>query len=127
MEIFKVVGIGILAVIMSGLLKKDKPEFSILVTISGGVILLLMVLSSLTGAVTAFDDLVSKTGVDQNLFSGVLKIIGVGYVTEYASAICEDYGSKSTANKIQLAGKISIFVMALPVVNALVDSVEKLL
>ena len=127
MEIFKVVGVGILAVVMSGLLKKDKPEFALLVTVSSGVILLLMILSSLTGAVTAFDTLVSKTGVDQNLFSGVLKIIGIGYVTEYASAICEDYGSRSTSNKIQLAGKVTIFLMALPVVNALVESVKELI
>jgi len=112
---------------MSGLLKKDKPEFALLVTVSSGVILLLMILSSLTGAVTAFDTLVSKTGVDQNLFSGVLKIIGIGYVTEYASAICEDYGSRSTSNKIQLAGKVTIFLMALPVVNALVESVKELI
>ena len=126
MEIFKVAGIGILAVIISGVLKKDNPEFALLVTISGGVILLVMTLSSMSGAVAAFDDLVNKTGVDQKLFGGVLKIIGIGYVTEYASAICEDYGSRSTADKIQLAGKITVFIMALPVINSLIESITQL-
>ena len=127
MEIVKVVGIGILAVVMSGLLKKDKPEFALLVTVSAGVILLVLILSSMSGAVTAFDELVQKTGVDQSLFGGVLKIVGIGYVTEYAAAICEDYGSRSTANKIQLAGKVTIFLMALPIVRAVIESVTELL
>ena len=127
MEIFKVAGIGVLAVILSGVLKKDNPEFVPIVTIAGGAIVLVMIISSMSGAIAAFDALVEKTGVDQKLFGGVLKIIGIGYVTEYASAICEDQGSRSTANKIQLAGKISIFLMALPIVNALVDSITRLI
>lgn len=127
MEIIKIAGIGITGVVIAGLLKKDKPEFSIIITIATGMILLVLVLSQMTSVVTAFDDLVSLSGVDQSLFAGILKIIGIGYLTEYSANIVTDYGSNSVANKIQLAGKITIFLMALPIIKSLLTAVQALI
>ncbi len=121
MEIIKVIGVGIIGVVIAGLLKKDKPEFHLFIIMATGLIILFIILSSLSEVVNSFSMLVDKSGVNDALFSGVLKIIGIGYLTEYASSICTDYGSTSVANKLQLAGKITIFLMALPIINALID------
>ncbi len=127
MEIIKVVGVGIIGVIIAGLLKKDKPEFHLFIIMATGLIILFIVLSSLTEVITAFSMLIDKSGVNESLFTGVLKIIGIGYLTEYSAAICTDYGSQSVANKLQLAGKITIFLMSLPIINSLVDLIAGLL
>lgn len=127
MEIIKIAGIGITGVIIASLLKRDKPEFSVIITIATGMILLVLILSQMTSVVTAFDDLVALSGVDQRLFAGVLKIIGIGYLTEYSATVVTDYGSNSVANKIQLAGKITIFLMALPIIKTLLTAVQELI
>ena len=127
MEIIKIAGIVIIGVVISSLLKRDNPEFSLIITVATGMILLVLILSSMTKVVTAFDYLIEKTGLDVSLFGGVLKIIGIGYLTEYSSTICVDYGSSSVANKIQLGGKITIFIMSLPIIKALVLAVSALL
>ena len=127
MEIIKIAGIGITGVVIASLLKKDKPEFSVIITVATGLILLVLILSGLTSVVTAFDDLVALSGVDQSLFAGILKIIGIGYLTEYSATVVSDYGANSVANKIQLAGKITIFLMALPIVKALLTAVQTLI
>lgn len=127
MEIIKIAGIGITGVIIASLLKRDKPEFSVIITVATGLILLVLILSGLTSVVTAFDDLVALSGVDQSLFAGILKIIGIGYLTEYSATVVTDYGASSVANKIQLAGKITIFLMALPIVKALLTAVQTLI
>lgn len=127
MEIIKIAGIGIIGVVISSLLKRDNPEFSLIITVATGMILLVLILSSMTKVVTAFDYLIERTGLDVSLFGGVLKIIGIGYLTEYSSTICVDYGSSSVANKIQLGGKITIFIMSLPIIKALVSAVSALL
>ena len=126
MEIIKIAGIGIIGVIISSLLKRDNPEFSLIITVATGMILLVIVLSSMTKAVAAFDELINKTGVNQALFGGVLKIIGIGYLTEYGASICGDYGASSIEDKIQLSGKIAIFIMALPIIRGLVSAVSAL-
>ncbi len=127
MEIIKVIGVGIIGVVIAGLLKNDKPEFHLFVITATGLIILFIILSSLADVIASFSMLVDKSGVNEALFSGVLKIIGIGYLTEYSSSICMDYGASSVANKMQLAGKITIFLMSLPIINALVDIIAGLL
>lgn len=127
MEIIKVIGVGIIGVVIAGLLKNDKPEFHLFVITATGLIILFIILSSLQEVIASFSLIVDKSGVNEALFSGVLKIIGIGYLTEYSASICTDYGATSVANKMQLAGKVTIFLMSLPIINALVDIIAGLL
>lgn len=120
------IGVGIIGVVIAGLLKRDKPEFHLFIIMATGLIILFIILSSLSEVINSFSMLIDKSGVNDNLFSGVLKIIGIGYLTEYASSICMDYGSASVANKLQLAGKITIFLMAIPIINALIDVIVEI-
>ncbi|NCA67509.1 MAG: stage III sporulation protein AD, partial [Clostridia bacterium] len=80
MEIIKVIGVGIIGVVVAGLLKNDKPEFHLFVITATGLIILFIILSSLAEVIASFSLLVDKSGVNEALFSGVLKIIGIGYL-----------------------------------------------
>lgn len=126
MEIFKLIGIGIAGAVAATVIKNVKPEFTGLVILSAGLIMLIYLLNSLGEVVTAFTGLVDKSGLDNRLFAGILKIIGIGYLTEYSAGICEDADAKSLGMKIQLGGKITIFLMSLPILTALIEVVEKL-
>lgn len=126
MEIFKIIGIGIIGSIIVGLLKTTKPEFSIFVVLATGIIILIMLINSFNQVISAFNGIVDKSGISDELFQGILKIIGIGYLTEYSASICEDYGTPSIAKKLQLAGKIVIFLMALPILSSLIEVVSKL-
>ena len=56
----------------------------------------------------------------------LLKIIGIGYLTEYSASVATDAGCASVAQKLQLGGKIVIFLMSISIVTALVDVVTEL-
>ena len=124
--IFRLVGIALIGVIVVLVLKTAKPEFAVFVTIATGVIMLVTMLSSLTQVILAFDDIVAKSGVDEEVFSSVLKIIGIGYLTEYSSSIANDAGCASIAEKLQLGGKIVIFLTSISIVTSLVNVVSQL-
>lgn len=126
MEIFKIIGVGITGAIAVTLVKSAKPDFTVPVTIAAGTVVLIMLINSLSSAVYAFTELVEKSGIDDDLFSGLLKIIGIGYLTEYAAGICTDSGSPTVANNVQLGGKITIFLMSLPILSALIDVIGQL-
>ena len=127
MQIVKVIGVGLIAALVAGLLRQEKSELYIFAVIAGGALILIIILSYLTEVIAEFGMLVGKSGVDESLFAGVLKIIGVGYITEYASAICNDYGVSSIANKLQLAGKVTIFFMTMPILTKLIDVISSML
>lgn len=127
MDIFKVIGIGLIGAIMSIMLKSVKSELSIVTVLATGIIIVILVLNSLTDVIIAFNKIVDKTGLDSRLFSGLLKIVGVGYLAEYSASMCTDMGANSIGKKILFAGKITIFLMSMPIVTALIDTVAGLI
>ena len=114
--IFKLVGIAIIGVIVVALLKTAKPEFAVFATIATGIVMVITMLGALEDVILAFDGIVKKSGIDDGLFTAVLKIIGIGYLTECASI----------AQKLQFGGKIVIFLMSISIVTALLDVVTAL-
>ena len=99
MQIVRVIGVGLIGALVAGLLREEKSELYIFAVIACGALILIILLSSLTEVISEFGMLIGQSGVDESLFAGVLKIIGIGYITEYASSVCSDYGMSSIGNK----------------------------
>ena len=127
MILIKLVSIALLGGVVVSLVRTAKPEFAVFAVIATGVIMVITMISSLQDVILAFDKLVEKSGIDDAVFSAVLKIIGIGYITEYAASIATDAGCGSIAQKLQFGGKIVIFLMSISVVTALVDVVSGLM
>lgn len=125
--IVKLIGIALIGIVAVSLLRSAKPEFAVFAVIGTGIVMVITMISSLQSAILAFDDLVEKSGMDERVFSAVLKIIGIGYLTEYSASIATDAGCASIAQKLQFGGKIVIFLMSISIVTALVDVVTGLL
>ena len=123
MEILKIVGVGLATAIAYILVKQVKNEFAIFVALAGTVLILLLIVTKLTNVIEYFVEIVEKTGVDKSVFFAILKIVGVGYLTEFAANLCNDIGTSSLGNKIVLGGKIVILCLALPIITSLIDIV----
>ncbi len=119
MDVIKLVGMGIIICIVTVLLKQVKPEFSIFAVIIGSGILLIYILNYFTNIFAVFNEIMSKSNINNQLFPLLLKIIGVGYLVEFGASICVDSGNSSIADKIILGGKIIIFSMAIPIITNL--------
>jgi stage III sporulation protein AD len=74
-----------------------------------------------------FTSISQIAGVENGLLKMLLKIVGIGYLTEFASGLLIDFGSSSIADKITLAGKVTIVLLAIPVVESLLQLVERFL
>ena len=126
MEITRVIAVGLIGVLVSVVLKNFKSDFGSLALLATGIVILIIIINSLQDVVLSITDIVNKSGIDGKLFDGIMRIIGIGYITEYSSNICSDFGASSVGKKIELAGKITIFLMAMPVVMTLLNTVASL-
>lgn len=126
MDIIKIILIGVVTSITSIILKQIKPELSILVVISGGLVILISLTNMLTDVLSSFANIVDSTGVNKSLFSCILKIVGIGYLSEFGANVCADSGNSSLADKILLGGKIAILIVSMPIINSLIDVVVSL-
>lgn len=127
MEIVKVVISAILIVFVIIIIKQIKPELAIGITILGSISLLLYILSFFSPIVEIFDKIINSTGLNTNLFTILLKIIGIGYLVEFCADICSDSGNSAIANKVILGGKVFIFILAIPIITDLFDIIIQLL
>ena len=127
MEFAKIIVLGIILSVLTVLLKNIKPEYSLICVIVGSIILVMYILSGVQSIFEYFKTIVDRTGVDNVMFSTLLKIIGVGYLIEFSASICNDSGNSSIAEKIVLAGKILIFSMSLPIITNLFNMVLELI
>ena len=121
LDIFRIIGVAVITTFAVLVLKPTRPEIAALVSIAGGIVVLLMFVQSLSGVINNINQIVTRTGLNNDVFAALLRIIGIGYVTEFSASICKDAGNDSMAQKILLAGKVIILILALPIVNNLID------
>ena len=126
-DILKVIGVAFITAITAIILKGTKPELSFAVTIVGIIIVLSFVLDMLRGSMSIFATISQMAGVENGLIKMLLKIVGVGYITEFSAGILNDFGSSSLADKVTLAGKVTIVLLSMPIVESLLTLMNSFL
>lgn len=127
MDIIKIIGIGLTALIIIIILKQYKPEFAIYISIVAGILILVLSISNLSGVINLLKDIVSRASINSKFLSIILKITGIAILTEFAVSICQDSGEKSIANKIDIGGKAIIITISLPIISSLLETILKVL
>ena len=114
---FRIIGVGFVTAVSALLLKASKPELSFAVTVTGVIVILCFIAERLEQTVGALRILVDSTGVEDGLVKILLKAVGIGYLTEFGAGILSDFGATSVADKVSLAGKLTVLVVSLPVLE----------
>ncbi len=127
MEITKIIGIGLTALIIIIILKQYRPEFALYTSITAGIFILLFSLSNISGVINMLKDLSSKANINSNFLGIILKITGIAILTEFAVSICKDSGESAIANKIDIGGKVIIITISLPIISTLLETILKIL
>ncbi|EOS58101.1 MULTISPECIES: stage III sporulation protein AD [Paenibacillus] len=127
MEIIQVVGLGLIATVLVLVVKEQKPMFAFLIAASTGVLIFLYLIGKIGGIIEVLEDLAEKSGVQMIYLKTILKIIGIAYIAEFGAQIVRDAGQESIASKIEMAGKVLIMVLAIPIISIIIETVIKLL
>lgn len=127
MDIAKIVAIAFISVIIIGIIKQQRPEFTIYASIIAGAIILYFVFNELTPIISMLQNLSDKMGVTSKFFGILLKITGISYLTEFGANVCKDSGETAIASKVELAGKVLIVGISIPILTTLMDTLVKLI
>ncbi len=127
MIILKIVGFGILATLMVVILKENSKEVAIILIIASSIILLLSTVNYLKPIVSMIENIVSNSSIESSYILVILKITGIAYLIEFGKDICIDARKNSIANKMEIAGKIIIVSLSVPVITSVFEIVEKLI
>ena len=124
MSVFKIVLMGLAAVLLAMQVKQTKPEYGIYISIAVGVFVMAYAASQLTIITEGLQKIAAFISVDMQYLTISFKVIGIAYLCEFASNICKDSGYQSVAGHVELAGKLTILVMSMPIIMSLLDTVQ---
>ena len=130
MEIMKLVLFGLVAALLITIVGhsggNSKAHASV-IRLLAVVVIMIFIATKLETMFVIVRDLATKMQMDNTYLKIILKVVGIAYLAEFGSKLCEDLGEKSIGSKIELAGKVMIFVTASPVILALMSLITDLI
>ncbi|WP_051280198.1 SpoIIIAC/SpoIIIAD family protein [Anaerovorax odorimutans] len=127
MDIFKIAAIGLCGVIVASIVKGYKPEFATYIVITTVMIIFTMILYKLTAVFEFLGSIYSQISYGKTFFPIIIKVLAVAYIADFTAQICKDSGESAIAGKVELAGKVIIFYLAVPVMVSVLGLIEKML
>ncbi|MEN1970124.1 stage III sporulation protein AD [Lentibacillus sp. N15] len=123
MDILQVVTLGIVASILYIMLKDLNPSIAFFLILITGIIIFLAIINQIGIIFSVLESLGNKANIDGMYMETILKIIGIAYIAELGASITKDAGLGSVASKIELAGKVFILLLAIPIITAVIEAI----
>ena len=122
----KYCGAALIALFAVLLLRAQKSEFSGIVSLAAGILLLGAAVVTLTPTLELVGDLIEGTGFKANL-TALVKALGITLAVQFTSELCRDAGESSIASKLEFIGKAEILLLCLPLINELLSLADQLM
>lgn len=121
-DIFKILGICLVAAILCVTLKSKSGEFALLISVVAGITVSLLVLKKLTSPLILLKEQLEEYKIDTEYFKVAIKAVGIGYITSFIADACRDSGQTSLASKAEFAGKCAIFLLSVPLIISILKT-----
>ena len=127
-DFFVIIGFALTVAVLTVLLKDSKaPVFALLVAVAGGAMIFIVLLPRIADIFAVLNELADRAGLNRLYLQTILKIIAVSYLAEFAAQVCRDAGVSALASKIDLAAKIVVMMLGLPIMVAILDTILQLI
>ena len=126
-EIIKMIGIGLISLVVVIILRQYRPEYAIYVSIIAGIMILFLAMDKLSGIINLLKSISDKTYINKQFLGILLKITGIAIITEFAVSICSDAGEKAIATKIEIGSKVIIIAISIPIISSLLELIIEVL
>jgi len=123
MDILQIVLVSIIASILYIVMKDINPTFAFFIIIFVGIIIFLTVIQQIRLIFQVIESLGEQANVPGLYLETILKIIGIAYIAELGASLTQDAGLHSVAKNIELAGKVFILLLAVPIITAVIEAI----
>lgn len=121
MDIFKIVGIAVIGAVFSLTVKQYKPELAIGITLISGLIILSYTAAGISDIFDVLIALTKKSGINHDYLMAIIKITGICFISQFFAEVCRDAGQNAIASKLEIAAKVLILTLTIPIINDFLD------
>ncbi|ELK46255.1 stage III sporulation protein AD [Halobacillus sp. ACCC02827] len=123
MDIIQVVALGLVAALLIILLQEHKSTIAFLLLLFTVLIIFLTILDQIQHIFSLLSYMANQAQVEPVYFKTILKIIGIAYIAEFGAQLIRDAGLNALASKVELAGKLFILMLAIPIITAVIETI----
>lgn len=123
----KLAAVGVTAVVLAAVLRKNTPELALLLALAAGLWILAAVADGLGAVVALMDELAGQAGLSEVLLEPVVKTVALSILTKLTAEICRSAGETGVAAFVETAGAVLALVVTLPMVRAVAQLMGELL
>lgn len=127
MDITKIALLGVLGTLLAVQFKGGKSEYGIYVSVGISLVVLFSILSRLNVIIDTMRQIGSYVNLVPSYITTLLKMLGITYIAEFASAICKDAGYQTIATQIEIFAKLTILALSMPILLALLETIQAFL
>lgn len=127
MNMIQVGILGVVGVLLALQLKQGKAEIAIGLCVVLSLIIFFCIADHLELLVSTLREIGGYVDLDASYITTLIKMFGITYIAEFASGICKDAGYQTIATQIEMFGKITILVLSLPILLALLRTIQEFL
>ena len=125
--LLKIVSFALVAACMCVVLRGQTGTLAMLLSLAACVCILLLSLSFFAPILTVVQTLRDMTGLSDAVTAPMLKVAGIGIVSQAASAVCEDAGEKALGKAVEIGSSILSVYVALPLLSAVLNLLKETL
>ena len=114
MEIWQSAALAVVCALLCLILRQYRPEFALVAAVLCGIFLLTAIVTQLAPVFSDLSKLAEQASVAPIYLEVTIKSFGVCYLAQLAADICRDAGQTAIASKIELAGRVAVIVLAMP-------------
>lgn len=126
MSAVQIAGFAVCAAALALVMRRLRPESATALVIAAGALTGLMVLPRLAEIVSGVTALAAAGGVQDGYMTQLLKVGGISLLMDFAAQTCRDADEEGLAMKVELAGRVMLIGLALPVMRTLLEQILSL-
>ena len=123
----KLAAVGVTAVVLSAVLRKNTPELALLLALAAGLWMLTLAAGGLGAAAALMEELAQQAGLSEALLEPVVKTVALSILTKLTVELCRSAGEGGVAAFVETAGAVLALLAALPLVRAVAQLMGELL
>lgn len=122
----KICVIAIVSLFFALLLSYSQKEYVFVLILSSVLVIAFFAVSQLKGILALLKEFQEITGLSAVNWKILLKILGIAYLTEITSDICNDNGYHTLGGQVAICGKLTIISFGIPIILAMIDTIKEL-
>lgn len=123
----QIIGISVVALIFGLFMRDYNKTVSLILVIFAALLILFKTIGGITEIAAALNDIASGVSETSAYIKLMFKVLGIALVTQIVADLCRDCGESALASQTEVAAKIIIVTLILPLFETVVKIISGLL